>query len=76
MVAALRSRVVVDGRRWVLELDSVVGEPSPVGRLIDHLLSQFDYEDATPDRVELPVMRDMPYVRPPMTEQTFVPWLL
>jgi hypothetical protein len=51
----------------------LVGEPFPVGRLINHLLSQFDYEDAIPDRVELPAMRDMPFVRPPITEQTFVP---
>lgn len=36
VVAALRSRVVVDGRRWVLELDPVVGEPFPAGRLINH----------------------------------------
>lgn len=29
-------------------------EPFPVGRLINHLFSQFDDEDATPDRLELP----------------------
>ena len=40
---------------------------------ISHLLSQFDYEDVAPDVVELPEMRDVPYVRPPMHEQTFVP---
>jgi polyphosphate kinase 2 len=39
---------------------------------ISHLLSQFDYDDVAPDVVELPVMKEMPYVRPPMGEQTFV----
>ena len=40
---------------------------------ISHLLSQFDYEDMAPDVVELPDMRQIPYVRPPFHEQTFVP---
>ena len=40
---------------------------------ISHLLSQFDYDDVAPDEVELPEMREIPYVRPPMHEQTFVP---
>ena len=40
---------------------------------ISHLLSQFDYDDMAPDVVELPDMRQIPYVRPPMHEQTFVP---
>jgi len=40
---------------------------------IHHLLSQFDYEDVAPDVVELPTMKDAPYVRPPIHEQTFVP---
>lgn len=40
---------------------------------ISHLLSQFEYEDVAPDAVTLPAMRDVPYVRPPMYEQTFVP---
>ena len=40
---------------------------------ISHLLSQFPYEDVAPDVVELPEMRQEPYVRPPMHEQTFVP---
>ena len=39
---------------------------------ISHLLAQFDYEDVAPDPVVLPVMKDVPYVRPPMHEQTFV----
>ena len=40
---------------------------------ISHLLAQFDYEDVAPERIELPSMRDEPYVRPPLHEQTFVP---
>jgi hypothetical protein len=40
---------------------------------ISHLLSMFPYEDVAPDVVDLPVMKEMPYVRPPMHEQTFVP---
>src|SRR5262245_33947123 len=40
---------------------------------INHLLSMFDYEDVAPERVELPEMRDIAYVRPPLHEQTFVP---
>src|SRR6476620_3827574 len=40
---------------------------------INHLLGQFDYEDVSPDVVELPEMRQEPYVRPPKHEQTFVP---
>ena len=42
---------------------------------ISHLLSQFDYADLAPDVVTLPEMRHLPYVRPPMHEQTFVPHL-
>ncbi len=40
---------------------------------INHLLSQIDYRDVAPEPVLLPTMRDVPYVRPPMQEQTFVP---
>ncbi len=39
---------------------------------ISHILSQVDYADVTPDPVELPVMEQIPYVRPPFQEQTFV----
>ncbi len=39
---------------------------------INHLLSQFEYEDVAPEVVTLPEMQQMPYVRPPMGEQTFV----
>ena len=42
---------------------------------ISHLLAQFPYQDVAPEPVELPTMRDIPYVRPPMHEQTFVPQL-
>jgi len=35
--------------------------------------SQFQYVDVAPEPVELPAMREIPYVRPPMHEQTFVP---
>ncbi|MCB1163037.1 MAG: polyphosphate kinase 2 [Candidatus Krumholzibacteriia bacterium] len=41
---------------------------------IHHLLSLFDYEDLTPGRIRLP-KRSKPsgYVRPPLSDQTFVP---
>ncbi len=39
---------------------------------IAHLLDQFDYDDRVPDPVELPAMKDIPYVRPPVSDQTFV----
>lgn len=40
-----------------------------------HLLSQFDYEDLTPARFELPERKGTKadYVRSPMDEQTFIP---
>src|SRR3954469_17920489 len=31
---------------------------------ISHLLSQFDFQDVAPDVVQLPTMREIPYVRP------------
>jgi polyphosphate kinase 2 len=41
---------------------------------ISHLLSTIPYEDLTPPQIELPPRQDDPgYVRPPMTDQTFVP---
>jgi polyphosphate kinase 2 len=42
---------------------------------IHHLLSQIDYEDLTPKKLTLPPRRDEDegYVRPPITDQTFVP---
>ena len=42
--------------------------------LISHLLKQIPYEDVAPETIELPPrQRDDGYIRPPMTEQTFVP---
>lgn len=41
---------------------------------ITHLLSQFKYKDITPEPVPLPKrQKDDSYVRPPITEQNFVP---
>ncbi len=41
---------------------------------IAHLLSLFDYEDLTPKPMKLPKRHDeADYVRPPITDQTFVP---
>ncbi|MET0028249.1 MAG: polyphosphate kinase 2 [Candidatus Thiodiazotropha sp.] len=41
---------------------------------IAHLLSQIPYEDLTPEPIELPHRAaDTGYVRPPMSDQTFVP---
>jgi polyphosphate kinase len=41
---------------------------------IDHLLSLIPYKDLTPKPLQLqPLRHDVAYVRPPVTEQTFVP---
>ena len=41
---------------------------------ITHLLSMIPYEDLTPDPIELPERQDdIGYVRPPFSDQTFVP---
>ncbi len=41
---------------------------------IHHLLSLIPYEDLTPEPIELPPRKDRKaYVRPPITDQTFVP---
>jgi polyphosphate kinase 2 (PPK2 family) len=40
---------------------------------ISHILDSIPYEDVVPDPVVLPEMDDVPYIRPPMNEQTFVP---
>ena len=41
---------------------------------ISHLLSIIPYEDLTPDSIELPPRQDdFKYVRPPLSDQTFVP---
>jgi polyphosphate kinase 2 len=39
---------------------------------ISHILSSIPYEDIVPDPVELPEREDLPYIRPPMSEQTFI----
>lgn len=44
---------------------------------ISHLLSLIPYEDLTPEPVKLPPRKDAGgYVRPPLSDQTFVPELL
>jgi polyphosphate kinase len=41
---------------------------------IDHLLSLIPYEDLTPKPLKLPPLKhDVAYVRPPVSEQTYVP---
>jgi polyphosphate kinase 2 (PPK2 family) len=41
---------------------------------IKHLLSMIPHEDLTPDPIELPPRQDdIGYIRPPFTDQTFVP---
>jgi len=40
---------------------------------ISHILSQIPYEDVVPDPIEIPERETIPYIRPPMREQTFVP---
>jgi polyphosphate kinase 2 len=39
---------------------------------ISHILSQFEYGDVVPEPVTLPEREDISYIRPPITEQTFV----
>jgi polyphosphate kinase 2 len=54
----------------------VVADDKKRARLncIHHLLSQIDYEDLTPPPIKLPKrVIDNSYVRPPMTDQNFVP---
>ena len=40
---------------------------------IHHLLSMIPYEDLTPDPIELPKRTKSSYIRPPITDQKFVP---
>lgn len=40
---------------------------------MSHIISQFDYGDVVPDPVMLPEREEIAYVRPPISEQTFVP---
>jgi len=42
--------------------------------VIKHLLSVIPYEDLTPEPIELPPRQaDIGYIRPPMSDQTFIP---
>ena len=42
--------------------------------VISHLLSQIPYEDLTPEPIVLPErQRDTGYIRPPISDQTFIP---
>ena len=41
--------------------------------VIRHLLSVIPYEDLTPQPIKLPPLDRRKYVRPPRTEQNFVP---
>jgi polyphosphate kinase 2 len=43
--------------------------------VIRHLLSLIPYQDLTPPPLELPTLQKSRYVRPPLTEQNFVPEL-
>ena len=40
---------------------------------IRHLLSMIPYEDLTPEPIKLPKLERSSYVRPPLSDQTFVP---
>lgn len=54
----------------------VNADNKPRARLncIAHLLTMIPYEDLTPEKLELPPrQKDIGYVRPPMSDQTFVP---
>jgi polyphosphate kinase 2 len=42
---------------------------------IRHLLSMIPYEDLTPEPIKLPKLEKRNYVRPPLSDQTFVPEL-
>jgi polyphosphate kinase 2 len=41
--------------------------------VIRHLLSMIPYDDLTPQPIKLPALDRHKYVRPPMTDQTFIP---
>ncbi|MFQ5660343.1 MAG: polyphosphate kinase 2 [Gammaproteobacteria bacterium] len=42
--------------------------------VISHLLSMFEYKDLSPEPIKLPPRQDTKgYVRPPITDQTFIP---
>ena len=39
---------------------------------IDHILKSIPYEKSLPDPVKIPEREDVPYIRPPIVDQTFV----
>jgi hypothetical protein len=41
--------------------------------VIRHLLSMIPYRDLTPEPLTLPKLEKSKYVRPPMSEQNFIP---
>jgi polyphosphate kinase 2 len=56
---------------WVVNSDD---KKSARLNCITHLLSMIPYEDLTPQPIQLPPRQDdVGYVRPPITDQTFVP---
>ncbi len=56
---------------WVVQSDD---KKKARLNVIRHLLTQIPYEDLTPEPIVLPPrQQDLGYVRPPMTDQTFVP---
>ncbi len=56
---------------WVVNSDN---KKSARLNCIRHLLSQIPYEDLTPEPITLPPRQsDIGYIRPPFTDQTFVP---
>jgi len=69
--AMLRSCNIKAAPWWVVPADN-----KKRARLncIAHLLSQFPYQDLTPRKLKLPARQiDPSYVRPPISEQNFVP---
>ena len=50
---------------------SLAGEAKSQERM-GHMLKMIPYENIVPDPVELPEREDVPYIRPPMADQTFV----
>lgn len=40
---------------------------------ITHILSQIEYKDLLPEPIVIPEIEEISYIRPPMSEQTFVP---
>jgi polyphosphate kinase 2 len=55
---------------YVVNADSKKGARLNV---IGHLLSMIPYEDLTPEPIKLPALDRRKYVRPPITDQNFIP---